>query len=351
MRAARAKRAAHNSLTPVSRLVIAVDAMGGDDAPSAVVAGAVSASRRFSLAIALVGRQAEIEALLARHQLAGSDHDAISIVDAPDVIGNDESPLAAIRRKPRASIRVAAELVASGEASALFSAGHTGATVMAAHAAFGVLAGVDRPALGVTVPTHAGASLLLDVGANVECRAEHLVQFACMGSAYARIALRAEHPRVGLLSIGEEAGKGNDLIRDAHARLRGMDLNFIGNVEARDLFSGRADVVVCDGFTGNVALKVGEGLIDAIELMLREELGSSLVSQIGGRLIARQAFARLKQRVDYAEYGAAPLLGMKKLTLVGHGRSSARAVESGIATAARLAEAGVVEQLGDAIRG
>jgi phosphate acyltransferase len=201
----------------------------------------------------------------------------------------------------------------------------------------------------VTVPTRSGAAVLLDVGANLECRAEHLVQFGWMGAAYARVALGVERPRVGLLSIGEEAGKGNDLIRDAHGRLAATSLQFVGNVEARDLFRGGADVIVCDGFTGNVALKVGEGLVEAAEEMLRAELGAEWLSQVGA-LLSRRAFARFRRRVDYAEYGAAPLLGVAELVLVGHGRSSPRAIESGIALAARLAEAGTVDRLRETLR-
>jgi glycerol-3-phosphate acyltransferase PlsX len=260
----------------------------------------------------------------------------------------DESPLAALRRKPRASVRVAADLVKRGAAGAFFSAGHSGAAFMAAHGAFGLLPAVDRPALAVTVPTQTGVAVLLDAGANLECRPEHLVQFAYLGVAYAQVAIDVERPRVGLLSIGEEAGKGTELIRDVHQRLARSPLNFIGNVEARDLFSGRADVIVCDGFTGNIALKVGEGLVEALEEMLREELGSALVSQIGA-LLTRRAFARFRQRIDSAEYGAAPLLGVNGLALIGHGRSSSRAVASGVSMAARLAEANLVARLGAAL--
>ena len=211
-----------------------------------------------------------------------------------------------------------------------------------------MLPGAERPALAVTVPTQHGVAVLLDAGANVECRPDHLVQFAYLGAAYAQVILDVPRPRVGLLSIGEEPGKGTDLIRVTHQRLAGASLNFIGNLEARDLFSGRADVIVCDGFTGNIALKVGEGLVDALEEMLREELGSALVSQIGA-LLTRRAFARLRQRVDYAEYGAAPLLGVHGLALVGHGRSSPRAVASGVALAARLADAELVTRLSGAL--
>jgi len=326
--------------------VIAVDAMGGDRAPGAAVEGAVLAAARTSIGILLVGPEAILDAELARYDPAARA--SIRVVDAPDVVAMHESPLPALRRKRRSSIRVAVDAVAAGDAAAMFSAGHSGATVLAAHAAFGVVSGVDRPALAVTMPTLAGAAVLLDAGANLECRPDHLVQFATMGSAYAAASLSLERPRVGLLSIGEEAEKGNDLIRETHARLRKADLNFIGNIEARELFTGRADVIVCDGFTGNVALKVGEGLVEALTEMLREELGGALVSQIGA-LLSRRAFERFRQRVDYAEYGAGLLLGVRGLTLVGHGRSSARAVESGIAMAVRLVEGRVVERVTEAL--
>jgi glycerol-3-phosphate acyltransferase PlsX len=212
-----------------------------------------------------------------------------------------------------------------------------------------MIAGVDRPALAVTFPTLTGAAVLLDAGASLDCRPDHLVHFARMGAAYVRLATGLDSPRVGLLSIGEEAGKGNGLIRDAHARLSETTLHFIGNVEARDLFTGRADVIVCDGFTGNIALKVGEGLVEAVEQMLGDELGTAATSAIGARLM-RRAFERFRQRVDYAEYGAAPLLGVGGLALVGHGRSSARAVENGIALAARLAVDRIVDRLSDEFR-
>jgi glycerol-3-phosphate acyltransferase PlsX len=328
-------------------MIIAVDAMGGDRAPEAVIEGALQAARTLDVTVALVGPADRLHDELARRDPAAP---GISIVHAPDVIGMDEAPLAALRRKPRASVRVAAELVASGEARAFFSAGHSGATFLAAHSAFGLIPSVERPALAVTVPTLNGLSVLLDAGATLDCRPEHLLHFAELGAAYASVAAGLTTPPVvGLLSIGEEAGKGNDLIREAHRLLRASALNYIGNVEARDMFSGRVDVIVCDGFTGNIALKVGEGLVEALERMLRDELGGALVSQIGA-LLTRRAFARFRRRVDYAEYGAAPLLGVQGLALVGHGRSSPRAVESAIATAVRLAESGLVDRLAGALR-
>jgi glycerol-3-phosphate acyltransferase PlsX len=322
--------------------VVAVDAMGGDHAPAVVVDGAVSAARR-GIRILLVGRPADVSAELARH--GSPAHPAIALVGAPDVIAIEEAPLAALRRKPRASIRVAVDLVARREADALFTAGHTGAALIAAHGALGVLPGALRPALAVTMPTRTGAAVLLDAGANVDCRPEHLEQFAIMGAAYARVALDVERPAVGLLSIGAEAGKGNDLIREAHARLSRAPVHFIGNLEARDIFTGRAQVVVCDGFTGNVALKVGEGLVEAVEAMLREDSGSERAGA------AAPILARLTRRLDYAQYGGAPLLGVAGLVLVGHGHSSATAVENGIVTAARLASGKVLERLSSSLAG
>jgi glycerol-3-phosphate acyltransferase PlsX len=317
--------------------------MGGDRAPDAVIDGALDAVRRLDLSIALVGPAAALSTALRRSDLSGLS-ETIRVVDAPEYIEMHEAPLAALRRKRRSSIRIAADLVAAGGADSLFTAGHSGAALLAAHAALGLLPGVERPALAVTVPTLTGAAILLDVGANIECRPEHLLQFGLVGSAYARVTMLVDQPRVGLLSIGEEAGKGNDLIREAHGLLRDAPLHFVGNVEARDLFTGRADVVVCDGFTGNIALKVGEGLIDAVGTMLRDEFDGALVSQIGA-LLTRRAFARFRQRVNYEEHGAAVLLGVGGLVLVGHGRSSPRAISNGIAMAARLAEAQLMQRL------
>jgi len=306
--------------------------MGGDLAPGAVVAGAIQAARRHGVQITLTGPLDRIREEIAQ---AGAADLGMTIVDAPEAVAMDEAPLAALRRKPRASVRVAAALVADGSAAALFSAGHTGATFLSARAAFGMLEGVDRPALAVTVPTRTGAAILLDAGANLDCRPEHLAQFGVLGAAYARVALGIARPTVGLLSVGEEPGKGNDLIREAHALLAAAPIAFIGNLEAREFLTGRADVIVCDGFTGNIALKIGEGLVEAGEEMLREELGAELVSQIGA-LLTRRAFTRFKQRVDYAESGGAPLLGVKGVCIVCHGRSNANAIRNAIRVAAEF---------------
>ena len=321
---------------------VAVDAMGGDAAPGCVVDGAVAATRLFDLGVLLVGSAARIDAELARR--GDYDRDRVRVVNADDVVEMSESPASALRRKPMASIRVAAEAVARGEASALFSAGHTGATVMATHGAFGMLPGVGRPALAATIPTAGRPAVLLDVGASVECRPGHLLQFAVMGSAYAHVAFGIEAPRVGLLSIGEEDTKGNELTRDAHRLLKSSSLPFIGNVEARNVYAGVADVIVCDGFTGNVAIKVSEGLVEIAEDLLREELSRSIATRVGSMLTER-ALRRLRRRIDYSEYGGAPLLGVAGVAVVGHGRSSAKAVRNAVVLSYRFAAGRFMERV------
>jgi glycerol-3-phosphate acyltransferase PlsX len=316
--------------------------MGGDHAPGSIIDGALAAARHLDLGLILAGPAEVIRAELSRHP----DAQALSIrvLDAPEVVAMNELPSAALRRKPRASIRVAAESVASGDAVALVSAGHTGATVMATHAAFGMLPGVDRPALAATIPSGDGLGILLDVGANLECRAQHLLQFSAMGSVYAKVSLGIERPRIGLLSIGEEEGKGNELIREAHRLLKSSSLNYIGNVEAREVYKGRADVIVCDGFTGNIVLKASEGLVDTVERLLGEELNRTFSGMVGS-LLSRRAFRRFRRRLDYSEYGGAPLLGVAGVCIVGHGRSSAKAVRNAIAMAHRFATAGFLQRV------
>jgi phosphate acyltransferase len=320
---------------------IAVDVMGGDHAPGTILDGALEAARAGGLSLALVGRDDRLRALLAdRPDASGLD---LVVVPADDAIGMGESPTAALRRRPGASIRVAAAEVAGGRCAALFSAGNTGATVMAAHAAFGMLEGAERPALAAIVPARGAAAVLLDVGANVDCRPRHLVQFAAMGTVYARVALGVARPRVGLLSIGEEETKGNDLTREAHRLLKASGLDFTGNIEARDVYAGSADVIVCDGFTGNIALKVSEGLVEVIGDLLRDgmaRLGSDEAARLG-----REVFDLFRRRVDDSEYGGVPLLGVAGLAVIGHGRSSVRAVRQGILAAARFASSGFIARL------
>lgn len=320
--------------------------MGGDHAPHEVIAGAVAAAKELQLSVILVGPEDRVSPALAR--IPGGVPASVSVLDTPDFITMEEAPLLALRRKPRASIAVAAEAVARGDADALYSAGHTGATLLAAHAAFGVLPGAERPALAVLVPTLTGAAIMLDTGATLDCRPQHLRAFAIMGAAYAQVVIGIDRPKVGLLSVGEEAGKGTELVREAHSLLAASSLNFVGNLEARDFFSGQADVIVCDGFTGNVTVKVGEGLVETLERLLRQELGPSFTTRLAAWLV-RDAWGRLRARVDATAHGGAPLLGVNGVVLVGHGRSKARAVRNGIATAARLVDGRTVSRLREAL--
>ena len=325
---------------------IAVDAAGGDFGPRTLIDGALVAARHLGFGVTLVGDATTLRAELSRHRDAAVTD--VEVVDALDVIGMGESPAAALRRKPGASVRRAADLVARGDAAALFSAGNTGATLIAAHAAFGMLPGVDRPALATTIPTLKRGAVLLDAGANVECRADHLVQFAVMGQVYACLSLSLATPKIGLLSIGEEASKGNELTREAHRRLRDSQLDFVGNVEARDVYVGNADVIVCDGFTGNIALKISEGLVEVVEELLRAELKQTFTTRVGF-LLSKRAFRRFRRRVDYSEYGGAPLLGVSGLCIVGHGRSSPKAVRNAVAMAYRFARNGLIDSVAKGI--
>lgn len=321
---------------------IAIDAMGGDDAPGSIIDGALVAARHLQVGLLLVGARTPIERELARHPGAGALD--LDILDTPEFVGMAEPATAALRRKPRASIKLAVEAVRDGRAGALFSAGHTGATVMASVGTFGRLPGIDRPALATLIPTKRTPAVLLDSGATVECRPQHLVQFALMGSAYARVALGSADPRVALLSVGEEEGKGNDLTREAHQLLKSAPLNFIGNIEGRHVYAGDTDVIVCDGFTGNVTLKISEGLVETVESLLHAELQSTFGSQIG-YLLSAQAFRRFKKRLDYSEYGGAPLLGVDGICIVGHGRSSPKAVRNAVTMAVRAVREGLIQKL------
>jgi glycerol-3-phosphate acyltransferase PlsX len=323
------------------RVPIALDAMGGDRAPEDIVAGAVLAARDGQVELQLVGDLLAVEVALASHE--GASGLPLRIEPAPDVIGMDEAPLAALRRKPQASIAVACELLASGRVQAVVSAGHTGATLIAAHTALGRLTGVERPALAVLIPTATGSAVLVDAGANVDCRPEQLVQFGLMGAAYARVALGRDRPAVGLLSNGEEAGKGTDVLREAHDRLSRTSLDFRGNVDAHAIFSGAVDVVVCDGFTGNVVLKVGEALAAMFAARLRADLGASGLDPESPAVT--EAFRRFKQRADDESRGAAPLLGVNGLVLVAHGRSSPAAIRSALNLAATLVQGRFVEAI------
>lgn len=321
---------------------IALDAMGGDHAPDAVVRGAVQAVRRFEMEVALIGPSGPVEAALKQTGYAPG----ISIVPAGSVIGMDEHGAAAARQKRDSSIAVGLREVREGRCAAFVSAGNTGAVMAASIMVLGRLRGIDRPALGTVFPASDGRRvLMLDAGANAEAKTAYLVQNALMGDAYARMVMGITHPRIGLLSIGEEASKGSSLIQEAHAALAGIDgITFTGNVEGNDLPRGVVDVIVTDGFTGNVALKVAEG---AAEFIL-EELRSVLTSRLRFKLAAatlRPAFRILRGRLDFREYGGAPLLGVNGLVIIGHGRSDERAIASALRAARDAAEGGVLDAL------
>lgn len=321
--------------------VIAVDAMGGDYAPDEIVAGAVQALAEApgQTRIVLVGQELLIRQALERHGSA----DGLGIRHASETVDMAES-VASLRRKKDSSLAVAIRMQKDGEVDALVSAGNTGAAMALSLLTLGRIPGVSRPAIACPMPTATGVCTLLDVGANSSCKPEHLVQFAIMGSLYHRYAYNAARPRVGLLSIGEEASKGDTLVQETHAMLAASSLNFIGNVEGRDILPGTADVVVCDGFTGNVVLKFAESAAQVIGAMIREAVTSSAVSKFGGLLIRRQ-LARVKQRLDWEEYGGAPLLGIDGITIICHGRSSAKAIKNAIHAAATAARGQLNEHI------
>lgn len=318
---------------------IAVDAMGGDHAPANEVQGAIQAANELGVGITLVGAERQLHDELRRHGWRGGNR--ISVVDATEVITMTDPVAQAVRRKRNSSLHIASREVAEGRAAGLVSAGNTGAVMGVAMIKLGTLGSVDRPALATVVPTVTGrGALLLDVGANAECKPEQLMQFAVMGAIYARAIFGIERPTVGLLSIGEEEVKGNDLTREAHKLLKASHVNFAGNVEGRHIFAGSVDVIVCDGFTGNVVLKVSEGLIETIIKMLREELQRSLQG-MAGAFLSRPAFQAFKKRLDYAEYGGAPLLGISHPTVICHGRSNPRAIRNAVRVAKEFAERGL----------
>jgi len=320
---------------------IAVDAMGGDYAPGEIIRGAVAAARQGEGEIILVGRE---EVIAAELEKIGHRIENVRIVHAPEVITMEDQPALALRRKRRSSIGVATELVKGGEAQALVSAGSTGAQMAAALLTLGRVPGIMRPAIATIVPTIAGGKLILDVGANVDCRPRHLLQFAQMGAIYAERILGLARPRVGLLNIGTERTKGNELTLATYDLLAASELNFIGNVEPRDIPLGVADVVVCDGFVGNSILKFGEGLAAALLTMLRQELAHRPLARAGAAL-ALPALRSLWRKLDYAEYGGAPLLGVKGVSLVCHGSSKARAIENAIRVARQCVASNFVEEL------
>ncbi|HUO86091.1 MAG TPA: phosphate acyltransferase PlsX [Thermoanaerobaculia bacterium] len=326
-------------------MIIAVDAMGGDHAPRSAVEGAVSVARQDGVGILLVGdRQVVARELALIDRVPGH----LEVVHADQVVGMDDPAVSAIRQKRRSSLRICADLVAEGRAQAMFTAGNTGAAMIAAKVVIGTIPGVDRPALAAVLPNDGGRTVLLDVGANVDTKPSQLREFAVMGHFYAQEVLGTPSPRIGLLSIGEEEGKGTDLTREVFKVLKTTGLNFIGNVEGRDVFNGSTDVVVCDGFVGNVLLKGAEALALLLGRMLREELANDARTRLGYAM-ARPAFDALRRRTDYREYGAAPLLGVDAGCFIGHGRSNARAVESSIRRAVEFTTADLAAKIRDKV--
>ena len=324
--------------------VIAVDAMGSDRAPKPEVEGAILAARSYDVHVRLVGRDDAIRAEMRNHSASDVRH-RIEIVPAEEVIGMDEKAAQAVRTKKKSSIHVGLRLVRDGTASGFATAGNTGATMASAKMILGALPGVDRPGLAAVFPTSKGsAAILLDVGANVDSKPQNLEQFAIMGDIYSRNIFGINRPKVGLLSIGEEEGKGNELTRETYKLMQHLPINFVGNVEGRDLYNGKLDVIVCDGFVGNVALKISEGLVETVRYLLKESLRSTITSQVGF-LLSRRAFADFKKRLDYSEYGGAPLLGVKGVCIIGHGSSNANAIKNAIRVAAEFAERGINQKI------
>lgn len=328
------------------RPIIAVDAMGGDFGPSVVVPGAIEAAKFYDLHVQLVGDTPKLEAELEKLDLANVHFD---IIHADDVVHMNEKPSDILRRKKNASIQVACRQVKEGAADAVVSAGHSGATVACGMFIMGRLPGVERPALAALLPTEKNPVVVLDCGANVDCRPYHLFQFGLMGDAFARDLLGYAAPRVSILSIGEEEGKGNCQVKEAYDLLKmAQNMNFSGNAEGRDIFTGNIDVVVCDGFVGNVVVKMSEGLAASLVRMLKRVFTSGLLPALGG-MLARGAFRQFASTIDYAEYGGAPLLGLQGLAIVCHGRSSAKAMTNATKMCGAFVRKGTNSRLAETI--
>jgi len=319
---------------------VALDAMGGDYAPATNVDGAIEAlSEDKDLSIILVGDEKGIESELKQRKCANLP---IDIKHASQVVGMDEAPLAALRRKKDSSVRVAIDLVKSNGADAMVSAGNSGVVMATALMVLGKLPGVERPAIAAVMPSLKGHFVLIDAGANVDCKPLHLYQFAIMGEAYAKHIFGIDSPRIGLLGIGEEDAKGNELTKESFKLIKESHDNFIGNIDGKDIFSGDADVVVCDGFVGNIALKVSEGLAETIAKMLKRELMDNTAGKIGA-LLMKKALNNFKKKTDYSEYGGAPLLGISKPCIISHGRSTSKAIKNAVKVAAAFHSKGILD--------
>ncbi len=328
---------------------VALDAMGGDNAPGEIVLGAVQAAREYHMGVYLVGREDAIRAELAKHNTAGLD---LPIIHTDEIIEMDEHPATAVRRKKNASMTVALQLVRDGKALGAVSAGNSGAMMAASLFTLKRIEGVERPALGGVFPTKDSACLVIDMGANTDCKPEYLQQFALMGSTYMERIFHVESPRVGLLANGEEESKGNSQVQEAHQLLKAnagtLGLNFIGNVEGRDIPAGGADVVVCDGFVGNVVLKLSEGLAETLLSMMRTQMTSSLPRKLAAAVL-RPGLREMFRRLDYAEYGGVPLLGVNGSAIISHGRSKAKAIKNALRVARQTAETDVAGAIADGL--
>ncbi len=325
---------------------IVVDAMGGDHAPDVVIAGSLLAVKEYDVDVILVGDQPKIEALLRKAKYTGN---RISVQHAPEVIEMCESAATSIRRKRNSSIVIGVNLVKEGKADAFFSAGNTGAVVCAGTLGLGLLPGIERPGIGIVTPTLKGNSLIIDVGANIDPKPTQLLQYAIMADAYCKNILNKPNPTVGLLNIGEEEKKGTEFIREAYELLEKSKVNFIGNVEGKDLFSGKCDIIVCDGFVGNVALKVSESAAEAMQTFLKRHLLSNIWGKIG-LIFMIPSLKRFKKEIDYAEYGGALLLGVNGVVIIGHGRSNKKAIKNAIRVAKEEIERQVNAKILEALR-
>jgi len=324
---------------------IVVDAMGGDYAPDVVVEGTVAAVKEYSTEVILVGDAAKIESLLKKNKYTGN---LISVYPASEVIEMHDSAATSIRKKRNSSIVLGLNLVKEAKADAFFSAGNTGAVVCGATLSLGMLPGIERPGIAIVIPTLKGAALIIDVGANINPKPVQLLQYGIMAGLYVKHILNKDDPLVGLLNVGEEETKGTDFVKETHELLSKSKLNFIGNVEGKDLFSGKCDVIICDGFVGNVALKVTESAAEAMQGFLKKHLKSNPLA-ILGVLLLKTSFARFKKEIDYTEYGGAPLLGVNGVVIIGHGRSNAKAIKNAIRTAKEEVERNFNQKILEAI--
>jgi len=324
---------------------IIVDAMGGDFAPRVVIEGAIAAAKEYNVQISLVGDAEKIKSLLGKFGYKG---DNISVHPASEVIGMSESAATSVRRKKDSSIVVGLNLVKEGRGDAFFSAGNTGAVVCAATLGLGLLPGIERPGISIVVPTLKGISLIVDVGANIDAKPLHLFQYGIMADAYFHYILNRPNPKIGLLNIGEEESKGTEVIKETRELFEKSSLNFIGNVEGKDLFSGKSDIVVCDGFVGNVALKVTESVVETMQFFLKKHLLSNPLGKLG-LLFLKPSLMRFKKELDYSEYGGAPLLGVNGVVIIGHGRSNAKAIKNAIRVAKEEVERKFIEKIMEAI--